>query len=160
MFRLNIDTKANNWNDLVSLGVHCKDGTLECNTMRYPQYEKMVTMNDGRSFQTGCGFDPLDTGCCYKDNLNKNKSSSNYRCVKCSKSTIDIQSHLITCDIDKIESQYFENLWDIPFPLCGIKHNPGGSISENLVLIDLNLYPEYSEVQQQNSTKISDSFLC
>ena len=160
MFRLNIDTKANNWNDLVSLGGHGKDGTLECNTMRCPQYEKMVTMNDGRSFQTGCGFDPLDTGCCYKDNLNKNKSSSNYRCVKCSKSTIDIQSHLITCDIDKIESQYFENLWDIPFPLCGIKHNPGGSISENLVLIDLNLYPEYSEVQQQNSTKISDSFLC
>ena len=81
MFRLNIDTKANNWNDLVSLGVHSKDGTLECNTMRYPQYEKMVTMNDGRSFQTGCGVDPPDTRCCYKDNRNKNKPSSNYRCV-------------------------------------------------------------------------------
>ena len=69
----------------------------------------MVTTNDGRSFQTGCGFDPLDTICCFKDNLNKNKLYSNYRWVECSKSTIDIQSHLITYDIDEIESQYFES---------------------------------------------------
>ena len=116
----------------MSLGGHGKDGTVEYNTMRCPQYEKMVTLIDCRSFQTGCGFDSLDTRCCFKDNLNKNKLSSNYRCVKCSKSTIDINSHLITCDIDEIGSHYFEKLWDIPFPLCGIKHNPGGSISEHL----------------------------
>jgi hypothetical protein len=49
---------------------HGGDGTLECKNEageiqpRCPQFDEYVTGNEGASFQSGCGYDPFDTGCC------------------------------------------------------------------------------------------------
>jgi hypothetical protein len=40
----------------------------------------MVTSNDGKSFQTGCGYDPLDTGCCYETPVS---GTVTYTCSRC-----------------------------------------------------------------------------
>jgi len=44
--------------------MNCTDKTTGNNMPRCPQFDAYVTGNDGTSFQSGCGFDPLDTGCC------------------------------------------------------------------------------------------------
>eukprot|EP00588_Corethron_pennatum_P008375 CAMPEP_0194289034 /NCGR_PEP_ID=MMETSP0169-20130528/38200_1 /TAXON_ID=218684 /ORGANISM="Corethron pennatum, Strain L29A3" /LENGTH=71 /DNA_ID=CAMNT_0039036211 /DNA_START=51 /DNA_END=263 /DNA_ORIENTATION=- len=52
-FLLNvIDTGDNTKSKSISLGGHGKDGLLECDSVRCPQYDSMVTKNDGKSFQT------------------------------------------------------------------------------------------------------------
>lgn len=55
----------------VELGGHGGDALLTCTNTetgetlpRCPQFDEYVTGNDGKSFQTGCGWDPYDTGCC------------------------------------------------------------------------------------------------
>jgi hypothetical protein len=35
-----------------------------CAQPRCPQFDAYVTGNDGKSFQAGCGYDPIDTGKC------------------------------------------------------------------------------------------------
>jgi hypothetical protein len=49
---------------VTELGGHGFDGTLSCDSVRCPTYDKMVTSSSGESFMTGCGWDPLQTGCC------------------------------------------------------------------------------------------------
>lgn len=52
------------------LGGHGADDLMGCvddqgNPLpRCHDYDLLVTSNSGSSFQTGCGFDPFDTGCC------------------------------------------------------------------------------------------------
>ena len=51
---------------MIPLGGHGKDGKLECDEVQCPEYDSVITMNNGESFQSGCGYDPVDTGCCYE----------------------------------------------------------------------------------------------
>ena len=56
------------------LGGHGANDLLTCLVNgvippRCPQYDYFVTGNEGVSFQTGCGYDPYDTGCCIPDAL-------------------------------------------------------------------------------------------
>jgi hypothetical protein len=62
------------------LGGHGYDGVHMCDTVRCPKYDEMVVANIGRSFQTGCGYDPLETGCCESPNADH---PGEYWCRKC-----------------------------------------------------------------------------
>jgi len=52
-----------------ALGGHGGDGRQPCIFQgkvlpRCPMYDAQLTANDGKSFLSGCGYDPFDTGCC------------------------------------------------------------------------------------------------
>lgn len=153
---------------------------LECDDVRCPMYNKMVTSNDGRSFQTGCGYDPFYTGCCVEYESSASITSSLvkkklvYTCYKCKDGYLEINEHEIICRNNEIQTLDFERLSDIPilyrdtistdetpFPLklCGHNHNPGKYREEYYTSKDPHPKPEYSNNNwQANFT--SDRFLC
>ncbi|RYH31100.1 hypothetical protein EON65_03370 [archaeon] len=68
----------------VSMGGHGADTLMTCtdpatseNLPRCPQFDEYLTGNDGKSFQSGCGWDPFDTGCCLEGENN------DITCYKC-----------------------------------------------------------------------------
>eukprot|EP00981_Chlorochromonas_danica_P005114 scaffold1035_cov192-Ochromonas_danica.AAC.9 len=80
-FLLNVPSSSPSY---VSMGGHgadalesCTDSSTGDTLPRCPLYDIYLTGNNGKSFQTGCGWDPLDTGCCIR-------GSNNYiTCYKC-----------------------------------------------------------------------------
>lgn len=169
-FRLNvnIDLRRKDLSKLlVSLGGHGKNGELTCNDVRCPLYDEMVTMNDGKSFQTGCGFDPVQTGCCFQYSK-KESNSDSYTCFKCQEEYVEVTETHVACKDDKILSWNFQQIKDIPltfrdddgFPqFCGKRHNPG-AIEMDYFLSSLpNVGPQFSN-NNWNSSFISDIFLC
>ena len=148
--------------DLVSFGGHGKDGKLVCNSVICPEYNEMVVMNDGRSFQTGCGFDPLITGCCHK-----NKHTSRIKCFRCQDDYKTMHLSL-PCSAEKLESFEFDNLDKMPsffkddkdrVRLCGSDHNPGGNKRDYFMSLVPNAEPKFSN-RNFNSNITSNHFLC
>lgn len=91
-----------------------------------------ILVNDGKSFQSGCGNDPLVTGCCYEQN--DNSSNSWYKCFKCDPDKLLVNLHDISCpsgalmereysSIDKVPG-IFKDLTSETVRTCGPKHNP------------------------------------
>ena len=106
-FRLNVDAISNSAN-IVPLGGHGIDGPLECNNERCPEYDEMVTQNDGRSFQVGCGWDVLETGCCFqvKDGV------AAYLCLRCEK--LLVSSNTATCAKGALKEWKFNSTSKVP----------------------------------------------
>jgi hypothetical protein len=92
----------------VPLGGHGIDGTLECNNERCPEYDELVTQNDGRSFQVGCGWDVLETGCCFqvKDGV------AAYLCLRCEK--LLVSSNTATCAKGALKEWKFNSTSKVP----------------------------------------------
>lgn len=167
-FRLNVDMSQEKRNRfIVNLGGHGMDGTLECDSVRCPAYDEMVTSNDGRSFQTGCGFDPLDTGCCYEFDGGSGISYM-YRCFSCMEGYLISTPHNVTCFRDNYESWVFNSLKDVPlafktpkgYPkLCGRWHNPGVVENKYYTSDRLHAGPQYSN-RNGLANFTSDRFLC
>lgn len=80
---------------------------IDCDMVRCPVYDEMLTMNNGRSFQTGCGYDPVYTGCCELD-------GTYYRCLRCRRAYLDIQQHHLTCNNNEIEIMTYSSYEAIP----------------------------------------------
>lgn len=114
------------------LGGHGGDNLLPCTEYegyplpRCPQYDKKVTSNDGRSFYTGCGYDPLDTGCCVLDESKAN-------CYICPSALILKDAHTFSCNgYPTIVSGYTNDLSALidfldangNLKLCGEYHIP------------------------------------
>jgi hypothetical protein len=126
-FTLNVDPRNNG---TTLLGGHGKDGTLECTTVRCPLYDLMVTENDGKSFQTGCGWDPLDTGCCYES---ASGGSSSYTCHICNAGYRAISAHNFTCLSGGLGTYTYTSaatmatrfIHQRKVKICGKTHNPG-----------------------------------
>ena len=172
-FVLNIDLYANpSRSDLIELGGRGKDGRLECDTARCPAYDEMVTSNDGRSFQTGCGYDPIDTGCCFEIDYTEDFPYT-YHCFRCRTGHLHVLDHNVTCRDDQIDSFKFALRRDVPLSffdddgdpqLCGRYHNPGGkgALEDDFSYYNStrpNARPEFSNRNWQ-STTTSDRFLC
>ena len=106
-FRLNVDAISNSAN-IVPLGGHGIDGTLECNNERCLEYDERVTQNDGRSFQVGCGWDVLETGCCFqvKDGV------AAYLCLRCEK--LLVSSNTATCAKGALKEWKFNSTSKVP----------------------------------------------
>ena len=144
----------------MSLGGHGKAGDLKCNTVVCPEYDNMVIMNDGQSYQTGCGFDPLDTGCCYKFE----RSSPLYKCFKCDAGYVEIDDHVLTCPADRVKEWRYDNAKEVPtlfrhgkdkkIKICGLQHNPDYYTS-----IEPNARVGMSS-RNYESNFTSDRFLC
>ena len=120
---------------MVPLGGHGKDGKLECNEVKCSEYDKMVTMNDGKSFQTGCGFDPIETGCCYEtEKLEQESINITFKCFKCNPEYINILPESTSCPKGKLKEYLFYSNEDVVSPfkdkvtkeirMCGPNHNP------------------------------------
>lgn len=164
---------------LLLLGGHGKDGTLECDDVRCPSYDAMVTMNDGRSFQTGCGYDPIETGCCfeYKSKSNasismQNQNSFKFKCFKCQDKYLEVTEDHVICRDNMVGVFPFDSIDDIPStfrdlnesPLyCGRQHNhnPGETKSDSDYFVSTvpNAGPHFSN-QNWMSNLTSDHFLC
>jgi len=111
-FRLNVDVDAYSAAELSGilfpLGGHGLDGNfIECDSVRCPVYDEMVTMNNGRSFQSGCGYDPVYTGCCETD-------GTDYRCLRCTRAHLDIQQNHLTCIDNDIKIMTYSSYEAIP----------------------------------------------
>ena len=153
-----MNLKSYNLEDLFLLGGHGRDGNLSCSNVSCPIYDEMVTMNDGRSFQTGCGFDPLFTGCCTANGEHR------YSCYKCSNHSIGASNHILTCQSDDVSPEIYTNIGSIPaqfkygrsqaLKICGPQHNPGYYVST-----DPLAPPVYSN-RNYLSNVTSDFFLC
>jgi len=131
-FILNVNKKDYKWSDLISLGGHGKDGKLECEKVECPEYNNMVTINDGESFQSGCGFDPIDTGCCLE--VEGQGITSSFICFKCDPDDIITTLDSLTCPMEKIKKFQYDSYEDVDATFkhkrtkelyrCGPNHNP------------------------------------
>jgi len=126
-FRLNVDTSASTPGEIVPLGGHRNDGALECNSARCPEYDNMVTQNDGKSFQGGCGWDVLETGCCFEVD---DGDSSAFVCLRCEE--LLFSAHNATCAQGALKEWKFESSAKVPLSFrsfgeilqCGPSLNP------------------------------------
>ena len=148
----------------LSLGGHGGDNLLECVEdgkilPRCPVFDVAVTTNEGTSFQTGCGFDMLYTGCCYSypDNY--------YECHKCDAAAERItentyfctQEPTLTSGLGSEISKFADFLdEDNNFRLCGKYHSPRADGSPQYVTVKDPLYSSYNYM----SNLTSDLFLC
>ena len=149
------------------LGGHGKNGQLECDNVRCPEYNKMVTMNDGKSFQTGCGYDPIETGCCFNYS-HLISSERGFKCFKCNDDDLIMYEHTVECSNDNIQSWDYSNEHDVPpifrddeglILICGRKHNPGARQEDYFVSKVPNARLAFSN-NNWMSNFTSDHFLC
>ncbi|KAJ1436904.1 hypothetical protein B484DRAFT_416698 [Ochromonadaceae sp. CCMP2298] len=164
----------------VKLGGHGGDDLLTCTDdagiplPRCPQFDEYVTGNDGRSFQTGCGWDPLDTGCC----IDSSDTFSNcYYCrpdnVRITNSTwfctggIETVSNLLKSDpdtfVDVIKGfDFLDKNKNIRY--CGEYHNPRlraiEDVSYGTPVYYYNVLEPEKSVRNYKSNYTSDRFLC
>lgn len=168
-FVLNIDPNSPYRENLIALGGRGKDGKLACDDVKCPQYDGIVLVNNGRSFQTGCGYDPIITGCCY-DRTSSAKAGIKFVCMQCQHEYSERASSWLQCLQNGIETHYYTRIDDIPkkfkardgetIKLCGPEHNPGGSNgTEYYVSTDQIAKPNWSN-RNYESNLTSDQFLC
>ena len=138
----NIQQLKNQIKGFELLGGHGGDALMTCTDPksgitlpRCPQYDIYVTGNDGQSFQTGCGFDPFDTGCCFE--TQKVNSVKEYSCFQCDRTkgqdVTHFDDHEFYCssnpklltgsvsDTGKLEAFLDPNR---NFRICGSYHSP------------------------------------
>lgn len=143
-------------------GGHGADGTVSCASVRCPIYDEKVTSNDGLSFQTGCGWDILDTGCCV---VNPSVSGE-YICKRCKTDNVIDTGYSLMCkdeEYDYINGTISDtNIRDYGFLYedvngefqiqeCGKLHSPNKYVESRDPL-----YASYN----YRSNLTSDKFLC
>ncbi len=69
----------------------CTDSSTGLTLPRCPQYDYPLTGNDGTTWQTGCGYDPFDTGCCVYQPGNR------VECYKCSSDLVVANNDTYYC---------------------------------------------------------------
>lgn len=158
-------------------GGHGGDHLLTCNNSlgqplpRCPRFDKKVTSNDGRSFYTGCGYDPVDTGCCVTAN------GINIDCYKCADSLIASDDHTFSCNgpltvLSGFTSQLDKFLRFLDangnFKICGKYHLPRNFV-DSIGLTDYGTAAYYTSTDYADakyssrnfrSNLTSDRFLC
>ena len=117
--------------NVTSLGGHGKDGKLECNEARCPEFDEMVIQNDGQSFQRGCGWDVLETGCCFM------LPDFSYSCFRCEQMLVG--PHNATCKEGWLKQWTYESVTKVPLSFktpifgeilhCGPNLNPDSNVN-------------------------------
>lgn len=118
----------------VLMGGHGGDAKLTCTENgvtlpRCPQFDIYVTGNDGKSFQTGCGWDPFESRCC------DDPIGNEIKCYSCTSTADEFYlDNSYYCDGDpKMEvfsaSDSSETVRDFQtstsnWKICGQYHNP------------------------------------
>lgn len=83
-----------------------KNGVLE-QQPRCPQFDRAVTTTDGKSFQSGCGFDPIDTGCC----MENPDVDGDLDCYYCPADLKVVTNETLYCDTNPGTPQYGEPVY-------------------------------------------------
>lgn len=123
-----------------------------------------IIKNDGKSFQTGCGNDPIITGCCFeKDEL----TNIRYTCFKCDDEQLMVHPHEVECpkgalmkfeyfDIEEISSSFrYPIVGDVR--VCGAKLHPTGDTYH----LPIKYLPtRLDSIKKTDSLYTSDHFLC
>ena len=86
----------------------------------------MVTSNDGTSWQVGCGWDVLETGCCFE----LEDAIAAYVCLRCEE--LLVSAHNATCARGALKKWEFSSLSKVPLTFrtldgvlkCGPSLNP------------------------------------
>lgn len=141
-FRLNVNSSSRR-SDIVPLGGR-KNREEECTEVRCPEYNEMMIQNDGKSFQSGCGWDVLETGCCFELN------SGAFSCFRCL--NLVVGDGNATCDHDSLYQWDFDSEESVPltFRHVGEINRCGSAIS-----------PESkSQHDDTDSCRTSNLFLC
>ena len=139
-FRLNSASRS----DIVPLGGR-KDNDTDCNKVKCPQYDEMMTQNDGKSFQSGCGWDVLETGCCFS------LESGSFSCFRCM--DLLVRDGNATCSHESLQVELFEDEQSV-----SLRFRTRGVIN----MCGPNLSPEISSdsKDEDNFTVTSNMFLC
>ena len=143
-FRPNVDSKSAKLSDIVPLG-GSKSGEPECHKVRCPENDEMLTQNDGRSFQSGCGWDVFETGCCFE------LESGAFTCYRCL--DLEIGDSNATCSQDSLHEWHYGDMNNVPLTfrrrgevtLCGPALSPAISTVDSV---------------KSNVTVTSNVFLC
>eukprot|EP00903_Cladosiphon_okamuranus_P018631 g17149.t3 len=152
-FVLNVETDASS--GYTALGGHGFDGTLACGLVRCPKYDATYVTNLGTSFQTGCGHDPLDSGCCYWE-------SPTWSCEYCEEFAVIDNTFVCTGAISR---QEYTDIDDIPLRfidssgeaiLCGPNLSPLPPFTNTNPTRDDGLYSSHN----LDSNVTSSRFLC
>lgn len=141
-FRFNVDPILNR-SDIVPLGGN-RDLDAECDEVRCPQHDQMLTQNDGKSFQSGCGWDVLETGCCFE------LSSGAFTCLRCL--DLVVENGNATCNHGSLQEWQFESEETVPlnFRNHGLIKKCGPDLSPKVPYTSDN----------DNTSATSNIFLC
>lgn len=128
------------------LGGNGADDLLDCTDgngrelPRCPNYDLFVTGNEGVSFQSGCGYDPVDTGCCVY------LSETRVRCYYCEEDDKMLDGNTFYCResiqfIDGSTSEFTSTFVDfldqyLNFRLCGAYHTPRSHQLEGAMTVE------------------------
>jgi hypothetical protein len=159
-----LNTKRTDAANFRTLGGHGGDNLLQCEEggvtlPRCPQFDVEVTSNDGRTFQSGCGYDVLSTGCCFS------YPNDDYDCYKCEveyeRKTPNTYycTHAPTLTTGKgseLSKFAFFMDEDANFRLCGKFHSPRRNNQPQYYSDKDPLYSSYNF----RSNLTSDLFLC
>ncbi len=145
------------------MGGHGKNGKLSCDKVKCLEYDSMVVSNNGKSFQTGCGNDPIITGCCFKIN------SNSFTCLKCGSNSLESKSptHCLEKDLESLTYRsedeipsYFKDLRGEHVRICGAVHNPGGKNGNEYYISGDPFATPYWSNNNRESTATSNRYLC
>jgi hypothetical protein len=158
------------------MGGHGADAQLLCvdssgkTLPRCPDFDEQVTSNDGTSFQTGCGWDPYDSGCC----VAVDDTGNNLACYVCPDVDRQVTNSTFYCSADNIIAdtgtiQEKDNLHKYVtnrnFRMCGTYHAPRSHVVYSP--LDYGEAEYYRNVLSptessfnMNSNWTSNSFLC
>ena len=166
------------------MGGHGGDGSLTCQDPttfkplpRCPLYDPkpgwFVTSNDARSFQTGCGYDPFDSGCCTPDPSSPDPlNPTQMICYKCQSRSFST-NNLYYCDeeptpfkratADKDSLKFWLDEKQ-NFRMCGKYHFPRrlskvGDYGKAVYYYNKDLNLDYSS-RNMMSNWTSNRFLC
>lgn len=172
-FVVNVPTSSPSY---IELGGHGADALLTCTSTstgetlpRCPMYNLYVTGNEGKTWQTGCGWDPFDTGCCIKGD------GAEVTCYSCADNIKFYDNNTFYCagSITETkgfttETEKFANFLDdnLNFLICGSYHSPR-DYELYKVPRDYGVDKYYVDVLNPDQTNFnfranstSDKFLC
>ena len=165
-----MNIESYNSDNLVSLGGHGKDGKMPCDDVRCPEYDAMVLLNNGKSFQTGCGNDPVISGCCYEVEDESTDLSASFVCMKCNPNKTDRTLHTTRCPLHAFESFAYNDTSLIPSTFkesdgkslkqCGPSHSPGGPEGTEYYTSDNPFATPYWSNRNDESRFTSGQYLC
>lgn len=107
-------------------------GDIDCISDQCRLTDKKRTSNNGRSHQSGCGYDPFDTGCCELLNSTGNSLVHSYRCYWCNEENFQSYESVRICldggmqtvdflTMDLVPLQFKDQLGYIM--MCGLLHD-------------------------------------
>jgi hypothetical protein len=141
-----------------TLGGHGPDDSLQCAGVRCAVYDQAYVTTAGTSFQSGCGSDPSDSGCCVRT------PAGAHICSRCPAAQRSLAPHNFTCSAAVVPVTFPAGVTPaVTFldsggviRMCGLRHSPFPYYKDTKPKRDNLLY----STDLANSNATSSTFLC